>query len=352
MTTDERLDAWSYAVMELARRRYITPPLYVAPGVWAATHTGHGWGQAAYTLATLLPGQLWNGRRSVSWVCGRPRTGEAPVRCRLIDVDDRLKIREAQDTLADLGIRDGWLWSVGACARAALSWVADPATVPSNTEILLEGIEVGYHDCAPGVYDPLTLFDVSAYYYNLAARLPSLRVEASRSGALHWQPMRPDESARWRDLLQAVEGCKVLRNSLVGCAMGARGKRKAWVGDPARPGRARQITLGLPGGPFRGAGLLVIRSAYELCNIASLQCSSVYSTIDSVATESALPPKVWVDLGLAVERKAAGLGVICRRGCWSVGPKQTLPYKAGYRLSVPVSRAETPQIQYWREWLQ
>jgi len=340
----ERWQQLQEAVFTLWVRERITHPQFVAPGVWACSHTGHGWGQVAYDLACQLPGQIWPGRKGCSWVCNG-------LAGQLIDIDDVPDLRHATDTLADLGIREEEYWSMGRAARALLGWVADPATCPVNNDVLLDGIEIGYHDCQPGVYECATMYDCKSYYFRLLERLPSLRVIATKD-ALIWDQMTPCEKARWKDALQAVEGCKVLRNSLVGCAMGASGKTLAYKRDPERPGRAVAFQLRLPGGPFRGAGLLIIRSAYELCQLASLQTDSVYSTIDSVVTESSLRPKVWEDLGLQVERKAGGLAVICRRGCWKVGPKETLPYKAGYRLSVPVSRAETPHTQYWRQWLQ
>jgi hypothetical protein len=256
----------------------------------------------------------------------------------------------AQDTCADLGINPAGLWSVGACARACLAFVCDPQRVATNTDRLIDGIEIGYHDCKPGVYRDLTMYDVKGYYYALMRRLPSLHVEPTHD-YLHWHPMRPDERGRWGDMLGAVEGNKPLRNSLVGCAMGASGYRGVWSRDEERPGKARKLVLRLPGGPHRGAGLVVIRTAWELCLLASRQTGSVYSTIDSVTTETGRIPTVWADHGFTVETKAHGLAVICRRGCWKVGNHATKPYTSEHRMMVAAPKPDDPSFWYHKLWL-
>lgn len=341
-------DQWAAAVRDVHDCGWLSEPYEVARGVWAAQPTAHGWRAAAYELAARLPGQVWPGRRSVSWVCG----ANGP-HGRLLDPGDVPAIREAQDTLADLGLRDEMPWSLGRIARALLTWAVPPERCPANTDHLLEGIEVGYHDCRPGEYPQAQMWDVHSYYYTLLERAPSPRVQVGRSGSVHWGALTTEERARWRQMLAVVDRQKVLRNSLVGTAMGAKGKRVVFVRDKERPGRALRVPVSLPGGPYRGLGLLIVRTGYELCHAAACETDSIYSTIDSVCFvgQSTRGPKAWESLGFECAVKAGGAADIRRRGCWRVGHAQTVPYAREYRMPVGVPRPGPPPFLVWKEWL-
>jgi len=339
---------FSEAVADLYYCGFVTLPVPVAPNVYHCSHTGHGFQAAAREIARNLPGQVWPGRRGFSWVCG----GGGPHGV-VFDSGDLAKLHAAQDRLADLGL-DRNVWSLGRAARLLLHFVAPGAKAGPgrSAERLLEGIEVGYHDCIPGEYPSATMYDVRAYYYSLLTRLPSLRVGVL-GGKVEFYPMSADERARWREVLEVVNEQKVLRNSIFGAAMGKTGKSTVFHRDKARPGKVRERRLQLPPGPFRGAGLLVARTAWELCRDASEETDSVYSTVDSVTTRSGSEPQTWKGLGLIPERCHEGRAHICGLGSWRIGDAHegTKPYRAGMRQPRPVERHERPQVAYGRAWL-
>lgn len=344
MANDERRGQFAVAVAELRRRNVIGEAWEVWPGCWA-TAPVRGWQHVGREAAGLLPGQIWPGRGGVSWVCG-----SGGPHGRIMASTQVQDIGRAQDTCAGLGIRSDTHWSIGRMARDLLTYVCDPDTCPIRSEHLGQGIELGYHCCKPGAYPDSLLLDVSAYYYSLLCRAPSLRVVCGRRGSVVWGPMSDGERGRFRDVLALVAPDKILRNSLVGCAMGATGKRLVYMRDKqTREVVKRRMTL--PGGPFRGLGLLILRSGYEITAAEALCSDATYSTIDSVVTQSTLSGRVWERFGLEVSVKASGDADIIRRGCWAVGPLKTEPYTSGYRGTVAVPPAPLPAVQYHRAWL-
>lgn len=364
---------WYEAVMNMYHCGFITEPTEVADCVYTATQTGHGWVAVASEMACGLPGQIWPGKSSVSWVCGA-----GGPHGRLIDTQDVARMEKAYAVCTALGADCYMPWSMGRIATACMKWAVDPKRCPTNTERLLKDITIGYHDCTPGHYpdhgerfirDPMkdlfdegsahpnpdyrpgaTMYDVSGYYYNLLVRARSPRLQVG--SRLFWGDLTDREGGRWKDMLVAVASYKTLRNSLVGSAMGAKGKRPVYAQDKAKPGTSKRTMIPLPGGPFRGLGLLIVRTGWELSCIASGEVDSIYGTIDSVTSVGETPPRVWTAYGLKTEIRHQGDTTIHRRGCWKVGPKATIPYISGHTMTVPVARAELPERLYYREWLE
>ena len=133
--------------------------------------------------------------------------------------------------------------------------------------------------------------------------------------------------------------------------MGKLGKCVAYTADKERPGKAKRLEFNAGPGPFRQAGLLVVRSAWELCCQASHEEKSVYSTVDCVVTNKETPPAAWVSVGFPWSVKATGPAVICGRGCWRVGHRATKGYRAGWRYTCEAERQQMPAIVYYRNWL-
>jgi len=207
----------------------------------------------------------------------------------------------------------------------------------------------------PAYRAPVVLWDVKSYYYNMISRLPSVRVSVFRNAVKFWN-LRPDERARWRDVLDAVRDNKPLRNTIAGACLGSFKPSLAFTSAPDKKasttetGTVRRIAVPGSAGPFRAAGLLVVRSGYELCQRQYIDSNSVYGTIDSIAN-SGTRPKVWESVGLTATVKAGGNAEVCHRGSYRIGAFQTKPYATGSRIAAPKDAGEPPAILFYKKWL-
>lgn len=328
----------------------ITDPVELGPRAYSATPTLPGT-NLCYELASRLPGQLWPGSQGISWVCG----GKGP-HGRLVAPEHVPAIIEAQDTCRTICPLPDMPWSVGRLSRAIMAWVG-----PADRKGAPEALKIEpYHDCAPGRYEgEWSMYDASAYYYTLACRAKHPYPAISKSGRVLWPKCDPDVKARWHDMLPAIGGCKLLRNSLVGAAMGGSGKRVVWMsgpGDPSSPffladKAAHMRVLRLSSGPWRSLGLLVLRSGYEIAREASVEVQSVYTATDCVVTTCPGPPNIWGRLGITGTLRAKGEADIIRLGSWKVGPRATLPYQNEPHKAVVVPYAPVPPVEVYRQWL-
>lgn len=346
----DKCKQWSAALEDLYNCGYITRPQQLEGVAYAATPTigTDRWDTIAYELASRLNGTLWPGAQGVTWVCGR----DAPHGM-LVNVNSLQDLKSAQNVLADMGCLPKLPWTRGRMARAALKWVCDLEKSSHRTSHIMEGAKYQYHSCKSGVYKGAKLYDVSSYHYRLLQWAPSLRVSVSPNLNVHWGPFSDHERGRFRDLLQGVEGDKLLRNSLVGCAMGGSGRTAAYMRGPGERFRADGSEryrwradatahcrmMELSPSPYRGVGLIIVRSAYELCAIAARETQSVYSTADSVCTIDGSKPRVWDDLGLLTRVIGEGDADIIKNGCWRVGLRETQTYRlAEARGKIPTMR--------------
>jgi len=293
-----------------------------------------GWPFVAQRLSAVLGGQWWPKVNGVTWLLGR--------QCRwLIEEDSLADIRAAREVCAFLGVDQAW--SVGGCARRLLKFVGPSMHREACRERLLNQISLGYHDCQPGEHTYARLWDVSGCYFNLLSRLPCLRCTIVRDGVL-WHQWLPDEASRWRDVLEASRHAKVLRNALWGCALG-----RVEAGDCYIRGELRKIVGS--SGPFRAAALLVGRSAWELCRLASIETAAVYSQTDSVITPRDVAPTAWASVGLDTVVQASGAADIRRRGVYRVGSKETYWYHEGSRFEEVAERPREPSERWYDRWL-
>jgi len=380
------IEKFSVALRALEICGFVRDLVEIEPGVFKGNET-QGWRAVARELAAALPGQV---RASASGGCAWQYG--AAVLGTVIESASVAKIRRARAIVGALGANPEGkpLWSLGACARACLRFVGDRQVYDERAEDILKDHPYGYHECSPGVYTaeaethlcapkrnlfdeplpygnpdykpPVTLYDVSSFYFDLLRRLPSLRVSPVSHGRVRFLPMLSDDRARWRDVLSAVADEKPLRNSIAGAAAGtlqkgtaytsARPNRKidpegfaAWV-----PGTVRIIhPPGMPG-PYRAAALLVVSTAAELCHMEAEYSDAVYAAVDSVALRGGATPKIWHRFGFTIEQKASGEAEICHRGSWRIGHKATEFYKKNYRHHLPSPRVEVPKV-YIQQWL-
>lgn len=255
-------------------------------------------------------------------------------------------IVDARRVIKPLDLRAGY--TVQSCARALVDYVGEGTKAEKCHARLLEGIKLGYHDCAPGVYNYTTMYDVSRCYYQLLRRLPSLRATLCGND-LEFTGTPGAEWERWNQVLDLVAPAKRLSNTLWGVMLGGvdkgnliayhRGERKV---QTVRPGK------------YHGVALLVGRTAWELNRQASEETNAVYSQTDCVITQD-VKPTTWNSVGLDARLKHEGQSEICRRGtyCPDLSDLKTATewYYKGSRLSEPVPLEKAPPVIYYRQWL-
>lgn len=301
-----------------------------------------GWAAVALECSRHTGGQWWPSDSGVTWLCGRAGQwvtdagNVADVRAAR-ELAQRVTGMEQGDEAALPG------WSIGSAARMLIKWAISPQRFEGSLNGLLSGSQFGYHDCAPGNYANLTQWDVRSCYYTLLSRLPSPKASFV-NGRVLWHKPEASERCKWREVVEAVGKDKALRNSLLGCMVGRAGESTVY---------SKGSTLAVKGrkGPLVGGGLVVVRTACELCMASSEELSSVYSNVDCVTTGSDLTPKLWPAAGLEVRQVAVGRGEICSRGIYRVGRKTTEWYRRGSRFQVEVPRAPLPPVEVALQWL-
>ena len=380
-------DHWKYpshtfgtAVLELAHCGFIDVESLegLDDGVFACTVSNVGFNACARELAYLLPGQirpLRNGKGLV-WINGQ--NGPHGV---LLEWETVQTVKQARATLAGIVRLPSLPWTIGAVARQLLRTLEDGKGQPyqKSAEYLLDGVPYGYHECTPGVYKSaseywqppppkkhlfdegvkalvnpdhvpaITMYDVEGYYFAMLKRLKGLHITVYPDD-LTIEPFRPDMKDAWTYLLESVEENKTLRNSLAGALAGSLKRGRAYCRD-LDTGGVKVIAPPGSAGPYRAAGLLLVRSGVELCHCEALTTNSVYATIDSVVTTGTTTPVVWPSWGFTVSKKGQGNGEICHRGSYQIGNKRTLNYANGDLEYIPCARIEQIPIQYHRLWL-
>jgi hypothetical protein len=314
-------------------------PLYglrhQAGEIWSAYPNACRWWDVARWLSTQGGGLWFPKADGVTWVCGR----RVEV---LLEPKAAAELLEARSICLGLGAEPGR--SLGGCARGLLAWVGPSQYAEKGLWARYSPHLLGYHDCTPGQYEGADLYDVASCYYSLLSRLPSLRVSLGPRG-LVWHAWGRGEEDRWCRVLEAVAGHKRLRNTMWGASIGGTGKIRAFCrGEPLlRPSRL---------GPFRPAGLVVGRTAWELCAEASRSCESVLSNTDSVVALGGLWPAPWADYGLRVRVLASGDADICHWGSYRVGGQTTTLYDEGSRTRIASPRKELTHECLYTSWLQ
>lgn len=294
-----------------------------------------GWRALAECLTKQCGGLIWIGGNNVTWTFGR-------IAVWIFSSDALEKISEARDIVWDVtGTQCGW--SYGQCARTLLKFIGAEHQ-SFNTELFLpKNIEYGYHDCAPGVYPYASLWDVRSCYFSLLRRLPSLQVTPTSEGLI-WHACEDDAMARFREVTEAIGEHKILRNSIVGCMIG-----KIEPGTVCT--RTGWKTLTTPPGKYCNTGLLIVRSAWELCREASEETDSVYSVVDCVVSTKQKKPESWERVGLETRLQEYGSAEIQGFGLYRVGNKQTKLLNPNLFIPMPQERAVAPELCYNKEWL-
>lgn len=278
----------------------------------------------------------------------------------------RHEIAEAQRIVGEVipsDQRPPLSWTNGGNARQLVKWVlereikhigeAESLLTPS-----MPGEDIGdkayqYHDCKPGRYQSIIMYDLEAYYFTLISRAKSLDVSiyTPKNGskpAICWGGWEGQEYAKWREVIAHIGDTKLLRNALWGVLLGSSGARYSysgvakpehWKGGRLVPtsevGRVRQEIVTFSGGMARALALLVGRSGAEVCAEAAAEVGSIYSTLDSVSVTDGSTPRTWAKLGLPSGIKERGPGEIVARGVWNIGDNHTKDYYPDGRI-IPV----------------
>lgn len=307
---------------------------HVRDRLYTATAAG-GWSEVCRWASTLEGGQWWPKERGLTWANGTRATW-------IVTADQVPEIEAAHGICQGLGLACGW--SVGSAARALLRYVGPPQYHYRSSLALKAETSGGYLECHPGEYDDSVLWDCKGYYYTLLTRMPTWRLTIRSDARLVMHGNYPGEEDRRHRVLQLVAPYKLLRNALVGCMTGReegavyyhQGKRKRHKGGP---------------GLFRGAGLLIRRTGWELARAAAVEVESKLSNTDCVLCTGGLYPATWADYGLVVEPRLEGQAEVCSPIIWRVGAKGTKFYDQGSRFRESFPRPPAPTRLYTGAWL-
>lgn len=285
----------------------------------------------ALKLSATLPGMIFIGGSHISWV-----SGSYAVAIHTAETWEKLQpIRAtAQAITGELG-----RYGIGACARQLAAWLGKPE--PGNPRLREYTGDWHYQKCTPGIMDHAYQFDLSACYFNLLRRVPSLTPSFS-SNEVFWRSTASQDAERFRRLIDGVAGTKPLRNALVGAFFG--GSSQIYL----HKGKTQRFRTA-PGGKMALAALIV-RTAYEVCQLQADISGAVYANTDSVIC-SENTAGFWADLGLPFTLGASGPANVQAIGKYKVGLKETKTFtqdKTGTLRSARESRRVDPV--YWR-WL-
>lgn len=288
----------------------------------------------AQSLSERQRGQFWASPGHISCVRGRSVTY-------LVDWSQVENIRGARACCARLGVPTA-SWSLGGIGAAILRWLGPPHQLWETTERYLGGLPWGYRLCLPGSYADVVHLDMARAYYQIACRLPSIRLTWLTSGPC-WHPMAPDERERWGRLLLELRDVKPLRVCLNGAMLGSSTHPSCWfAGDT--------LQIPIKRGPFRAAGLCVVRTCYELCWLQAQHGHAVYANTDCVTLPAGTRLDVWEGYGYLYREIARGPADIQAPDVYRIGERQTAYYTTANRLRVSYTEDPAPNALTLRCW--
>lgn len=289
----------------------------------------------ARLMSGELGGQWWVGCGAVTWVCGRTVTWFL--------IPPRVpQVEPARRVLRELGIEDA-PWTIGGCARKLLKPLGEPERWTALVEQINTGAAWGYHHVEPGRYPDDELWDLSSAHYQLLKRLPSPRL-APYGSRLYWHPLVGEAADWWEKVLLAIGPVKALRNAMVGAMMGSSDGATRYCHGEKMPFHG-------PRGPYRAAGLLVVRSCYELTALQATATASHYANTDCVMVPRGSSLDVWNRYSLPYRKQAEGASHVVALGVYRCGSKATRCYDPMLRLQDAACSMPVPSRLYHREWL-
>lgn len=262
---------------------------YVAPELSCAV-APFGWDEAARWASTHLGGLWMPNTRGLTWICGRKVW-------RLCEFSALKPLEEARSICVEAGAVPGW--SIGGCAKGLLASVT-PGRRPPRDELARCPLDnYAYHRARPCYLPWARKIDCTSYYYSLMGLLPSWQPFLPSHGLVQWEyegGATKDQRMRVHTL---VRGHKMLRNAIVGVAVG---------GSQGRPyyHKGHRSTLRPVPSSWSLLGHLIVRWGYDLCQAAADEVDGVWAHTDGLITADTRDPQVWRNLGLTVRTISAG----------------------------------------------
>jgi hypothetical protein len=292
----------------------------------------------ALALSAQVGGQVWWSNSGLTWVRGRA----TQYAVRADALGDVLRARAVCESVgADPA------WSVGACARALLAFVGRGGTFSEHAKRAVAG-RWHYYRVRVATGEQGELWDIDSAYYQLLCRAPSPFPVFISPDRWLWAWGTSEQMERWARVLIGVGAEKVLRNAIVGCALGADGSTVCAC-------KGELLRVKPRGTGWVGIGALVVRTLYELTGAGASETQAVYSNTDCVLVpeRTQQPPRVWRDAGLACSLRATGAYDVRGVGVYRIGTHATKPYQtASTRQPAPLPEMSSAwQWEIARPWL-
>jgi hypothetical protein len=261
------------------------------------------WGQIGRLLAEYpsMSAQWWKGGSGLTRVRGSQATYIVhPER-----LDGVRAARAAYYDLVDPTMTVPAPYSLSGIARKVIAWVGieEPLAFRSSSDSLASrGAQWHFHAVRPGRLPKAYNWDLEACYWTILRRMPIPLVHLDKDRVIFRKPTQ-GSIERWRDALERLSTLKELRNLMIG-VMSSEGSGEYF----SRNKRGRVVLLhGRPRpGVLRPAGLLVVRTAMELCRLAFEEQEGVEANTDNVVSAIPTPPRIWTNLGFKVKLKESG----------------------------------------------
>lgn len=297
----------------------------------AAVITDRAMKDGAVRLSKALDGMIFTGTSHLSWA-----SGSFAVAVHTVDTWAKLQpVRECAERITGQPGRFG----IGACARQVSAWLGSPE--PTNPRLSAIVGDWHYQRCIPCAMPHAFQFDLTACYYNLLRRVPSLR-PVFTDDTIFWLESDDAELSRFVRAVDLVADCKPLRNSMIGAFYG--GSQRVYL----RAGKCHRFTTAP--GTRQALAAAIVRTAYEVCQLQADVSSASYANTDSVITDSGRA-EFWESVGLPYTVGAAGPAIVQAIGKYAVGSKQTKPFQTDKTGTLRCAR-ESRRVDalYWR-WL-
>lgn len=253
-------------------------------------------------------------------------------------------LHDAARVMQELGIEKHG-WSLGNMARQLLEYIGPKDQLPGNADALKIPGAWGFLHARPGYHGEATEYDVKSCYYSLWCRLKSL-YPLPINGKVGWGRQSDAVTERFHKANSAIAEHKKLRNILVGCAVGSQRPFFA-VAQDGKWQKRKAIQ-----GRFSGAGMLIVRSAYEMCREVADSSYSYHSAVDSVIVGPQANLSAWADSGMTVRMKASGDTDVKAWAAFKCGEHVSTPYDPNMYYCRADAMPKAPEYTYFRSWLQ
>lgn len=326
-------------VKHLEYWRWLENVEQVAPGVYAADlgEWPDGWAQVARAGSKLTTGHWWHRATGVTWRNGTNST--------IIIPHDALRTAEAiRPMIRDLTGEEP-AWTIPGMARQCLDYVQPHADSgdASLYEWLIEGGKWGYMQCVPETGVEGVHLDVTSYYYEIARRAKSTKPVIDTNGSVRWVDKHSGTTDAYREMLDAVQDMKALRNTIVGCMATGGLKTNRYY-------RGQQSPMRIPNSSWSALGWLIVRSGWEITQRAAEESGAALAITDCIISTRGTPA-IWRDLGFGTHEVARGEVQVCSPTTFRVGPRQTLPYQRGDRTALRMPPPESPRMVIYPAWV-